>query len=45
LVVEIGTGSVGVEDMVVGVELYGLSEVFYGFGIVLGFEGLVSFVF
>lgn len=44
-VVEVGARSVGVVDMIVGVELDGLSEELDCFLVSMGLEGLISFVF
>ena len=41
-VVEVGAGSVGEEDVIVGVALDGLGEELDGLGVALGLEGLVA---
>ena len=44
-VVEVGARSIGVVDMVVWVELDGLSEELDGFLVSMSLEGFISFVF
>ena len=44
-VIEVGSRSVGIEDVVVRVELNGFGEMFDGFRVPVCFEGFVAFVF